>query len=130
MSYENLRPLQRRFLRCFEACASVTQSARWAKCSRQMHYDWLEADEAYRRAFTEAEPRAHRALEDEAVRRAHQGVRKAIRYKGKIVGYETEFSDQLLITLLKTSPKFRDRSEVKHSGEITKRIIGVPDDEL
>lgn len=80
-----------------------------------MHYDWLEEDEAYRKAFEQAEPKARRALEDEAVRRAHQGVRKAVRYKGKIVGFDTEYSDTLMNTLLKRDPKFRER----WSGELT-----------
>lgn len=82
-----------------------------------MHYDWLGADEAYRVAFAEAEPRALRRLEDEAVRRASEGVTRAIRYKGKIVGYETEYSDSLLQFLLRQNPKFRDR--VEHSGDLS-----------
>lgn len=52
------------------------------------------------------------------MRRAHEGVKKAVYYKGKVVGYETEFSDSLMITMLKaTDPeKFRDRSDNRHSG--------------
>ena len=111
-AYKNLRHTQRRFLRCFEACASITVAARWAKICRQMHYDWMEEDPDYVAAFALAEPRAQRTLEDEAVRRAHQGVRRAVRYKGKVVGYETEHSDTLMNTLLKASPKFRERVEV------------------
>lgn len=92
-----------------------------------MHYDWM-AEPAYAAAFAETEPRAHRTLEDEAVRRAHQGLRKAVRYKGKIVGYDTEYSDSLMNTLLKAQPKFRDR--IEHSGElhVVKRVVGVPED--
>ena len=36
-------------------------------------------------------------LEDEAVRRAVEGCKKAIFYQGKVVGYETEYSDQLML---------------------------------
>jgi hypothetical protein len=52
-------------------------------------------------------------LEDEAVRRAHEGLRKPVWYKGKIVGYETEYSDTLLLAVLKANnpDKFRDRIE-------------------
>lgn len=119
-SYETLHPLtpkQRRFLKCFEACASVTQAARWAKISRETHYEWLRTSAVYIAAFAESQPRAARALEDEAVRRAHQGLRKTVRYKGRIVGYETEYSDTLMLALLKGNnpEKFRER----WSGEVT-----------
>ncbi len=93
-------------------------AARWAKVHRQMHYDWLkEEDGAYRRAFADAEPKARRALEDEAVRRAHQGVRKVVRYKGKIVGHDTEYSDTLMALLLKRDPKFREKVDIEASGK-------------
>ena len=60
-------------------------------------------------------------LEDEAVRRAVDGVRKPIFYKGKpirICGeivYETEYSDALLIQLLKAyhAEKFGDKPQVQ-----------------
>ena len=60
-------------------------------------------------------------LEDEAVRRAVDGVRKPIFYKGKpirICGeivYETEYSDALLIQLLKAynPEKFGDKRQVE-----------------
>jgi hypothetical protein len=93
-----------------------------------MHYDWLGADPAYAAAYAEAEPRAQQTLEDEAVRRAHQGLRRAVRYKGKIVGYETEYSDTLMNTLLKASPKFRDKLDLGGTVQVVKRVIGVPDE--
>jgi hypothetical protein len=44
---------------------------------------------------------------------AHEGLRKPVWYKGKIVGYETENSDTLLLAVLKANnpDKFRDRLE-------------------
>jgi hypothetical protein len=44
---------------------------------------------------------------------AHEGLRKPVWYKGKIVGYETEYSDTLLLAVLKANnpDKFRDRLE-------------------
>ena len=127
MLYGNLHPTQRRFLLCFEACASVTVAARWAKISRQNHYNWLEDDELYREAYEKAEPRASRTLEDEAVRRAHQGLTKAVRYKGRIVGYEKEYSDTLMNTLLKATAKFRDKLDVGGTVTVVKRVVGVID---
>lgn len=117
---QDLTPKQTRFLRCFEACASVTQAARWAKIQRRTHYDWLDAHEHYRVAFERAEKVAGRTLEDEAVRRAHEGLRKAVRYKGRIVGWESEYSDSLMLALLKgfLPEKYRERSEVKMNAQV------------
>jgi hypothetical protein len=127
-SYEILQTArQQRFLAAFSACGSLTQAARWAKIHRHTHYDWLENDPTYKPAFEAAEKRAARSLEDEAVRRAHEGIRKAVRYKGKVVGYETEFSDSLLTTLLKaTNPeKFRDRIDQRHSNDPENPLLDV-----
>lgn len=120
-------PKQRRFLAAFSACGSLTQAARWAKIHRQTHYDWLDNDPSYRPAFEKAERRAARSLEDEAVRRAHDGVRKAIRYKGRVVGYETEFSDTLLTILLKGNnpEKFKDRTDLRHSNDPNNPLFDV-----
>ena len=106
---------QSRFLAAFGACANVLRAARWAKINRQCHYNWLKEDPTYAARFQEATERAARSLEDEAVRRAHEGLRKPVRYKGKIVGYDTEYSDSLLLALLKANnpEKFMDRSAEK-----------------
>jgi hypothetical protein len=118
---------QRRFLAAFAACGSLTQAARWAKIHRQTHYDWLDNDPAYKPAFQEAERRGARSLEDEAVRRAHEGIRKAVRYKGRIVGYETEYSDSLLTTLLKGNnpDKFKDRVDQRHSNDPDNPLFSI-----
>lgn len=103
---------QARFLAAFGACASILQAARWAKINRQCHYNWLKEDPTYRARFEDATRRAARSLEDEAVRRAYEGLRKAVRYKGKVVGYETEYSDSLLLAILKANApdKFVERN--------------------
>jgi hypothetical protein len=79
--------------------------------NRGTHYDWLEQSELYRAAFEKSEKVAARTLEDEAIRRCHQGVKKAVYYKGKVVGYEMEYSDSLMSLILKGAlpKKYRDR---------------------
>lgn len=111
--------LQSRFLAAFGACSSVIQAARWAKISRNAHYNWMKDDPTYPDRFREAEKKAARSLEDEAVRRAHQGLRKAIFYKGKIVGWETEYSDMLMLALLKAGQpdKFIEKRAIEHQGQ-------------
>jgi hypothetical protein len=80
----------------------------------------LRQDPSYPPRFKEAQARAAQALEDEAVRRAHEGLRKPILYKGKPVRdhgqmpYETEYSDPLLALLLKANnpDKFKDKTAI------------------
>ncbi len=93
-------------------------------------------DEVYRNAFTAVEDEAGQALEDEAVRRAKEGVQRPVLYKGKPVRtgrgrsarilYETEYSDQLLIALLKRfrPALYRERTvtEVTGSVELVDRL--------
>ena len=109
---------QKRFLAAFSASASLTQAARWAKLSRQAHYNWMKEDPTYPERFADAKEKAARTLEDEAVRRAHAGLRRDVRYKGRVVGHETEYSDTLMLALLKANApeKFRDRSDTTISS--------------
>ena len=110
---------QKRFLEAFGLSGSIQEAARLANVHWQAHYDWLQEDPTYRERFRQARMWAVQTLEDEAFRRALKGVNRPVLYKGKpvFVGgqmmYETEYSDQLLITLLKAnSPdKYRERTE-------------------
>lgn len=104
---------QARFLAAFGVCGQIGKAARWCKLHRHAHYNWMQEDPTYPARFAEAEKKAIRTLRDEAVRRAHDGLRKPVWYKGKIVGYETEYSDTLLLGLLKgLDPEFRDQSDI------------------
>ena len=125
---------QARFLECFVASGGrVLTACRWCKLSRQAHYNWLNQDPTYPPRFENAKQRAAQTLEDEAIRRAHDGTRKPVFHKGKIVGYVQEYSDSLMQTLLKASnrAKFGDRTQVELGGDITvKRLIGVNVEDL
>jgi len=94
-------PLQRGMLRALATCGSVTHAAKAAKINKSTHYLWLKEDEQYAQLAAIARELAGDALEDEAVRRAQLGVRRNIYHAGKKIGYETEYSDTLLIFLLK-----------------------------
>jgi hypothetical protein len=66
----------------------------------------MRKDATYPARFAEARERATQTLEDEAVRRAVEGVRRPVLYRGKQVYiqgkplFDIEYSDQLLIRLL------------------------------
>jgi hypothetical protein len=83
-----------------------------------MHYRWLKEDQQYAAEFAAAREEAAQALEDEAVRRANEGTLKPIFYKGKPAGVVREYSDPLLMFLLKgfRPERFRDRGSVELSG--------------
>lgn len=103
------------FLTAFAELGTITHAARAAGIERRSHYDWLESDPAYPSAFAEAQHQANDALVREARRRAVEGVDKPV-YQGKeLVGLIREYSDTLLIFLLKGAlpDVYRDRVEMR-----------------
>jgi hypothetical protein len=64
-------------------------------------------------------------MEDEAVRRAVEGVDRPIYYRGAVCGYVTEYSDDLLIRMLKArrKDKYSDRQEQHVSAAM--RVVEV-----
>jgi PAS domain-containing protein len=97
---------QERFLKCYEEAGQILEASRLAKVARPTHYRWLEEDPTYRPRFQTARIKAAQRLEDEAVRRARDGVRKLVLHKGEPVRiegkllYEHEYSDRLIEKLL------------------------------
>lgn len=107
------KPQQKKaFLDKFKDVASVSKAAKLAKVARSNIYLWLDADQSFKDDFKEACKVAVAALEDEAIRRAHEGTLKPIFQGGKKVGAVREYSDTLLIFLLKglAPEKYKDRS--------------------
>jgi hypothetical protein len=106
------------FLAAYARTASITKAAKIAKVDRTSHYDWKASDPDYLTAFEAAKELAIETLEDEAIRRAHEGLRKPVYQGGKRVGYVQEYSDTLLIFLLKAArpEKYRERISAEHTG--------------
>ena len=93
---------QRAFLAAFREVGMVRLACEVAKVGHSSHYRWLKEDAEYRRAFDMAKMAAADRLEDEAARRALDGVEKPTGwYKGKPGGYLREHSDALLMFILK-----------------------------
>src|SRR5258708_29187210 len=67
---------QKKFLGAFAACGSILRASRSEQIERGSHYSWMRTDPIYPERFRQAEIEAARALEDEAVRRAREGIRK------------------------------------------------------
>jgi transposase-like protein len=106
---------QRLFCRAFEAIGTVSGAAEHVGVDRSLHYKWVQEDEDYRLAFSEAEEKSIDRLEQEARRRAMVGVDEPVFYKGAVVGHVRKHSDTLLMFLLNGR-----RPEVfKHRQEVT-----------
>jgi hypothetical protein len=123
------------FLAEFAQRGIVTRAARAAGTDRTNVYLWCDHDPAFALAFDDAKEQATDSMEDEARRRAVDGVDKPVYQGGILVGYIHEYSDSLLTTMLKANrpEKFRDRFEVmgKDGGPIQhERIESVPTAEL
>jgi hypothetical protein len=117
------------FLEVYAQTGRLTEAARIAGIDRRTHYRKLE-DPAYRAAFEAAEQTAAKDLEDEAVRRAKDGVKRPVMYQGAPVKvgrrilYQITYSDMLLLALLKRfrPALYREQSAVEHTGDIAERL--------
>jgi len=108
---------KRRFLELFSETANIEKACKILGMVRRTVYAWKYNDPEFAAKFAEADELALQVLEDEANRRALYGVEKPVYQGGKLAGHVTEYSDTLLIVLLKARAphKYKER----FSGEIT-----------
>lgn len=101
---------QAAFLAAYAEVGNVTRAAELAKVPRSMHYEWMK-DPEYAEAFQAAEQQACDRLEQEARRRALEGVEEPVFHRGEQCGVVRKYSDTLLIFLLKGAmpEKYKDR---------------------
>jgi len=105
-----------------------------------MHYEWLRDDPTYPARFKEAQQLAVRALEDHAVKLAHEGVRRLVTYKGKPVKdpvtggwlYEVEYDSQLIMFLLKAydRKRFGDKIDTTFGPNWNGNLEDLPEEFL
>ncbi len=108
------------FLDTLRDGASVSASCLAAAYGRASVYEWREADEAFKAAWDDAADEGTDRMEDEAYRRAVRGTTKPVFQGGKRVGEVQEFSDTLMIFMLKgrRPEKFKDRSTVDMNAKV------------
>jgi hypothetical protein len=106
-----------KFLEVLRATCNVSEAARSIGVSRTAAYE-RRSDPIFAMAWDEAEQEAADRLEREAWRRAAEGTKKPIVYKGKVTGHYLEYSDRMLELLLKAHrpDKFRERVSTEVSG--------------
>jgi hypothetical protein len=125
--------MQQDALEAFEDTGNVTLGCKKARVPRRTFYNWLRDIPEYQASYEESAKIAAGVLEAEAHRRAVVGVKKGVFYKGKKVAVQQEYSDTLLIVLLKAHApeKYKERTSNEHSGpnggpiptEVTHRVI-------
>ena len=111
---------KRAFLAAFAETGNIRRAALTANVSRQSHYRWMD-DPDYAKRFQAAQEEASDILEEEARRRAIAGLRRYKFHQGTpAVGpdgepyYELEYSDTLLIFLLKGARPDKYAERLKH----------------
>ncbi len=94
---------QTEFLVAYRTEGRVKPAAARAGCSRELHYNALRTSETYRKAFAMVQQDFVDELEEEMRQRAIYGVKIPKFYRGEVIGYETRYSDTLLMALLEAN---------------------------
>lgn len=90
-----------KFLELMSAGMSVRRACKEANITPSAVYQHRNVDEDFRACWDRAVERGTELLEQEAVRRAYHGVEKDVYYKGEVVGTEQQYSDSLLMFMLR-----------------------------
>lgn len=102
---------QNRFIEVLRSTCNVSLACKEIGFSRTRVYELRKLDTRFAEEWDEAEQIAADILEEEAWRRGVHGIEKPIMHDGKLVGVVKEYSDHLLIALLKAHrpEKFSDK---------------------
>lgn len=133
--FRQLKGTKRAFLLAFSRCGNITTAAKIADVDRTVHYTWLKNDSDYGPLFRLAAEEADEYLEEEARRRAVEGVRR-LRFQGGVAlrdpvtgqpYYEHEYSDTLLIFLMKgrMPDKYKDNHNLHVKGGLNHQHGGT-----
>jgi hypothetical protein len=118
-------PRKLAFLAAFAALGNRSRAARAAGVSASLVYAWLKDDPAFEAAYANAAEVAAGLLEDEAVRRAAEGVMEPVFQAGRLVGSIRRYSDTLLQFLLRGAmpEKYAERHKVDHTVDVADRLV-------
>jgi hypothetical protein len=124
-------PKKRAVLMAYVEMGRIKPACQAAQTDFSLHYYWLKHDAAYRAAYAEAQTICAQHLEDEAIRRARDGVRRTLFHQGDPIGEELRYSDTLLIFLLKGAMPDKYGDKVKHELLLKLGHLGtLSEDEL
>lgn len=112
------------FLRLLANGHTVKHAAAAVGLARGTFYKLRDRDEGFKAEWNEAQEAGTQTLEQEARRRAVEGVKRPVYQHGALVGHVREYSDTLLIFLLKARrPEvYRERMDVTSQQPAVLRI--------
>jgi hypothetical protein len=90
---------------------------------RHVHM-WMLAEPEAATAIKAAQLVGYASIESAAIRRAVHGVERPVYYKGNICGYQTEYSDGLMATVLKARvPGYNPEQVHSHSHMVNVNLM-------
>ncbi|MCZ4315159.1 terminase [Comamonadaceae bacterium G21597-S1] len=103
-------------LHCGETVRDAARTACVARCTA---YRWRDDDAEFAEAWDDAIDAGTELMEREAIRRGMSGVTRPVFHKGKVCGHLQEYSDTLLIFMLKARRPdvYRERATFEHTGK-------------
>lgn len=118
MGRNNEDDRQPAFLKAYARLGSIRKAAEAVELHRDTHFAWMHRDPEYAAKFKGARAEYIERMEEEADRRAVEGVQRPVFYQGMICGYTTEYSDALIMFRLRRldPDAYRERQAVEHSG--------------
>jgi hypothetical protein len=119
-------PRKRVFLAAFAELGTVKAAIEIAGVCRASVTKWVQIDADFRAAYEEAKAHALDVLEQEARRRAVNGTERPVFFKGGRCGSIREFSDTLLIFLMKAGDPIRF-GDPRWSGGATINVLNAQD---
>ncbi len=114
-------PEQASFLERISHGDTTFEAAKYAKVDRALVVEW-KGDPSFSYRLSLAEEDAADLLEQEAIRRARDGFEKGVYHKGERVDSELQYSDSLMVFLLKgrRNAVFGDRvdlnADIRHTS--------------
>jgi len=120
------------FLAEFAGRGIVKHAAKAAGISRQTAYRWYDEDAEFAAAWDDAQEEATDEMEQEAWRRAVEGVDRPVFQGGSQVGHTHEYSDTLLVLMLKANrpKKYRENTALEITANTAPMLDQLPTEDL
>jgi hypothetical protein len=118
MTTRQVRQHKEAFLEAFGRHGNVSWACRETGTNRADVYRWKNQDDEFLLAWEIAETQATETMEAEAYRRAVSGTEKPIYHQGVAVGAVQEYSDTLLIFMLKARAPQKYRENINVTGRV------------
>jgi len=116
---------QGKFLENFAKTGHFTMSCKVAGVTATTVYQYMRTSDEFKAAVEEAREYSVELMESEARRRAVEGISRIIYYQGMPCGREQQYSDGLLMFLLKGNApgKYKDRAEINSNVNMTVKSL-------